>query len=39
MSNGLTPHVRPHVAGIPHAPVIRPQPAHVTTCALRINPG
>src|SRR4029077_15201244 len=24
---------------IPHAPVIRPQPADVTTCALRVNPG
>ena len=33
MSDGLTPHVRPHVAGIPHAPVTRPQPADVTTRA------
>ena len=24
---------------IPHAPVIRPQPADVTTCTLRISPG
>ena len=31
ISDGLTPHVRPHVAGIPHASVIRPRPPGVTT--------
>jgi hypothetical protein len=35
ISNGLTPHVRPHVAGIPHTPAIAPPAAPVTTAPYR----